>query len=56
MLDNDHIDVPYLIDPARLIKKKANTRQNRIETQTEFTLPYSTAECWVIFDAAEKDG
>ena len=56
MLDNEHIDVPNLIDPARVMKKKANTRQNRIETQTECNLPYSTAECWAIFDAAEKDG
>ena len=28
MLDNDHIDVPNSTDPARLMKKKANTRQN----------------------------
>ena len=45
MLDNDHIDAPNLIDLARLMKKKANTRQNRIETQTESNLPYSIAEC-----------
>ena len=56
MLDSDYIDCPNLIDPARLMKKKANTRQNRIETQTESNLPYSIAECWAIVDAAEKDG
>ena len=55
-LDNDHIEVPNLIDPARPMKKKANTRQNRIGTQTDANLPYSTAECWAIVDAAEKDG
>ena len=40
MLDNDYIDFPNLIDPAWPIKKKkANIRQNRIETQTESNLP-----------------
>ena len=37
------------------MKRKANTRQNRIESETDANLPHSTAECWAIFDAAEKD-
>ena len=56
MLDNDYLDFPNLVDPTRLMKKKANIRQNRIETQKESNLPYSIAECWAIVDAVEKDG
>ena len=44
MLDNDHVECPNLIDAARLMKRKANTKTNRSETNADANLPYSIEE------------
>ena len=56
MLDNDHVECPNLIDAARLMKRKANTKTNRSETNADANLPYSIEECGAFVDAAKKDG
>ena len=56
MLDNVHIECPNLIEAPRLMKRKANTKTKRSETNTDANLPYSIEEFWAFVDAAEKDG